>query len=339
MRRTAGCRLVALVLLASCTGALASEAENPFVGYWALTLPGGYAGWLGVTQEEGYLDASILWGWGSVVPAASVYIVEDELYVTRLNAVERKDASGKVIRRHTFTETISARVQGDRMRLTLIRPRTDGTGVGREELTGKRIPPLPPKPDLSEVKYGEPIELLKGRNVDGWKLTDPEQVNGWSVERGVLVNNPVQKKGEEHINYGNLRTVQEFEDFNLKFEVNVPKGGNSGVYLRGMYEVQISDSYRGENPTVHGMGSIYSRIAPRVKAEKRPGMWQQMDITLLDRHVTVKLNGKTIMDNEPLPGCTGGALWADELRPGPIYLQGDHTAVKYRNIVLTPILE
>lgn len=87
------------------------------------------------------------------------------------------------------------------------------------------------------------------------------------------------------------------------------------------------------------MGAIYSRIAPSMNATKGAGKWQTMNITLVDRHVTVRLNGKTIIDNAPLGGCTGGALWADEQRPGPIYLQGDHTAVKYRNIVLTPVIE
>jgi regulation of enolase protein 1 (concanavalin A-like superfamily) len=87
------------------------------------------------------------------------------------------------------------------------------------------------------------------------------------------------------------------------------------------------------------MGGIYSRITPTVNTEKKAGQWQQFDITLLDRHVTVKLNGRTIIDNQPLLGCTGGALWPDEFKPGPIYLQGDHTGISYRNIVLTPIIK
>ena len=85
------------------------------------------------------------------------------------------------------------------------------------------------------------------------------------------------------------------------------------------------------------MGAIYSRIVPGATEEKPAGQWQQMDITLLDRHVTVKLNGELIIDNKPLLGCTGGALWSDEFRPGPVYLRGDHTGVQYRNIVLRPI--
>ena len=179
--------------------------------------------------------------------------------------------------------------------------------------------------------------MFNGENLDWWELTNPEQTNGWSVKNGVLINNPVQE-GRRHVSYGNLRTTEVFEDFNLKLEVNIPEKGNSGVYLRGIYEVQVSDSYGGELDS-HNMGAIYSRITPSVSAEKPAGQWQTLNITLLDRHVTVELNGKVIIDNEPLLGCTGGALWSDELKPGPIYLQGDHTAISYRNIVLTPIIK
>ena len=64
---------------------------------------------------------------------------------------------------------------------------------------------------------------------------------------------------------------------------------------------------------------------------------QTLDITLVDRHVNVILNSKTIIANQPLLGCTGGALWSDVTRPGPIYLQGDHTSIEYRNLVLRPV--
>ena len=338
MNKTIRCALVLLALLSICVSVRAGESGNHFLGRWALTIPGGGAGWLGVEQKEGYLDAGILWGGGSVVPAANVYVYENVLFVTRVHKVERKDAAGKVARTQTFTETIIARTLGDTMSLTQIRPNSNGKGASINEFSGKRISPLPPKPDLSGAKYAKPIVLFNGKNLEGWKLTNPGQTNGWSAEDGVLVNKPVQQEGKRHISYGNLCTVEEFEDFNLKLQVNVPKGGNSGVYLRGIYEVQVSDSY-GNNLDAHNMGGIYSRITPTVNAEKPAGQWQSYDITLLDRHVTVKLNGKTIIDNQPLLGCTGGALWSDEFRPGPIYLQGDHTAVTYRNIVLTPIIK
>ena len=87
------------------------------------------------------------------------------------------------------------------------------------------------------------------------------------------------------------------------------------------------------------MGALYSRIKPTVTAEKPAGEWQTMDITFVDRHVTVILNGTKIIDNQPVLGCTGGALWSDVNRPGPIYLQGDHTGIEYRNIVLKPVVK
>jgi hypothetical protein len=327
------------VFLSLCiAGALpAAENTNPCVGRWALTLPGGAAGWLGVTQEKGYLDASLLWGGGSVLPVDSVYMDGDALVITRLNKVERKDGD-KVVRTQMFTETITAKVSGDTLQLTQVQPRTDGKGVNRNEFTGKRIPPLPPKPDLSKIKYGQPVTLFSGTNLDGWKLTNAGQKSGWSAEGGVLVNRVVQPQNGPHVSYGNLRTVAEFEDFNLKLEVNVPKEGNSGVYLRGIYEIQVADTY-GRPLDTHNMGAIYSRIAPRTGAEKPADQWQTLDVTLVDRHVTVKLNGVLIIDNEPLLGCTGGALWSDESRPGPIYLQGDHTGISYRNLVLTPVVK
>jgi hypothetical protein len=87
------------------------------------------------------------------------------------------------------------------------------------------------------------------------------------------------------------------------------------------------------------MGALYSRITPLVAAEKPAGEWQTMDIILFQRHLTVLLNGKKLIDNQPVKGVTGGALTSDEFSRGPIYLQGDHGEVYYRNIELTPILE
>ena len=194
-----------------------------------------------------------------------------------------------------------------------------------KEFTGKRTPPLSPAPDLSKVKFGEPIDAVQRQ---GPLRLEADQsairpAAGASKD-GVLINRVAQEKGKPHKSFGNLRTEQEFEDFNLTLETRVPKGGNSGIYLRGIYEVQVLDSF-GKPLDPHNMGAIYSRICPTVAAEKPAGEWQTIDITLVDRHVTVILNGKKIIDNQPLLGCTGGALWSDQFRPGPIYLQGDHT--------------
>ena len=319
---------------AAVIGTPALAAENPFVGNWALTIPGGQAGWLGIAETDGKLEGSILWGGGSVVPVNSVSVDGDVLKVTRIHVTERKDKSGKVIDTRTKTEILSGTVSDDTLHLSQVWVLGEGKESDPNDFEGKRIPPLPAPPDLANVTYGDPIALIRGNSLDGWTLTNPKHKNGWRVEDGVLINDVPQ--GKLHIGYGNLRTEAEFEDFNLTLEVNVEKGGNSGVYLRGIYEVQVEDSY-GKPPTMHTMGAVYSRIAPGTSAEKPAGEWQTMDITLLERHVTVKLNGTVIIDNAPLLGCTGGALWSDEFRPGPIYLQGDHTSVKYRNIVLTPI--
>jgi hypothetical protein len=325
--------LTFLFLLAATCSTLA--ADNPFLGEWALTIPGGAAGWLGVHERDGQLEASMLWGWGSVEPVASVKVEDGKLVVTRKHVVDRKDAAGKKSK-VTFTETITATVQGDDIKLTSTKPRENGEGEDTAEFGGHRQPPVPPAPNLGSLKFGKAERLFNGKDLSGWRLTDPNAVNGWSVKDGLLVNNPVQEEGK-HKNYGNLRTDREFEDFNLKVEVRVGKGQNSGVYLRGIYEVQVADTY-GKPLDPHNMGAVYSRIKPSVAADKPPGEWQTMDITFVDRHATVVLNGKRIIDNQPVLGCTGGALWSDVMRPGPIYLQGDHTGIEYRSLVLRPVL-
>ena len=335
MNRNVHFTTAAAIILLTFVSIGIAENTKQFLGRWALTIPGGGAGWLGIEQENGYLDGSILWGGGSVVPVTNVYTDGDKINIVRQHKIDRKDRDGNVVRTQFISETISATVAGDEMKLVQMRPNNNGKGVTRKEFTGKRIPAMPAKPDLSKVKYGEPVKLFDGSTLDGWKLTNPRQKSGWSAKDGILINMPAQPK-TGHISYGNLRTVEEFGDFNLSLELKVPRRGNSGIYLRGIYEVQVSDTY-GRGLDSHNMGAIYSRITPTQSAEKMAGQWQTMDITLVDRHVTVILNGKTIVDNQPLLGCTGGALFSDESRRGPIYLQGDHTGVNYRNIVLKPI--
>lgn len=303
------------------------QAESVFTGRWALTIPGGGAGWLGVEEKGGAFSSSILWGGGSVVPTQGTRVEGDTLIVTR----EQKNKEGKVT-----IETITAKAEGDALKLTSSKKNAEGKEVGKlAEFTGRRIPAIPAKPDLSQVKYGSPIALLNGKDLTGWKLLNQKADNGWSVVDGVLQNRVVKAK-DKH--FGNLRTEAEFEDFNLKTEVRTQEGSNSGIYLRGIYEVQIMESY-GKPLDSHHMGALYSRITPSVNAEKPIGEWQTLDITLVNRHLTVILNGKIIIDNQPVLGCTGGAITSDEFKPGPIYLQGDHTNVDYRNMVLTPVLK
>lgn len=333
------------IVLAACnsqTEIPVEESVSPdfYRGSWALDLEydNNTAGWLEVRQEEGYLDAELLWRWGSVTPVEFIFVTGNRLVVTQGREVIReRDENGEPVRTHHALNWLNIKKVGeDEIAGTGNFPGTDGVTFNKVNFTGKRIPDAGSPPDLSSLTYGEPVNLIGNNDLSGWELLEEGAVNGWSVNNGVLENNPVQVDGEEHKHYGNLRTTDTFEDFNLSLEVNVPEGSNSGVYLRGIYEIQVSDSY-GREANSHHMGALYSRIAPSATVEKPAGEWQEMEITLCLRHLTVKLNGTTIIDNQPVEGITGGAITADEFIPGPIYLQGDHGAVAYRNMVIREI--
>jgi hypothetical protein len=335
----------AIISFSSCRQSAADETSgkplrgiNDFTGHWSLDIDGGtWVGWLGVSQQDGYLDADLLWKWGSVTPVANVFLAGDRLIVTR-NSPRRRTAEGSdQPRTHMVTSWMEAETDGKIISGYFLEPRGDGMGVDSTRFEGVKLPAVPVAPDLQAVKYGEPVELFNGRDLSGWELIGSHQVNGWKAENGVLVNDTRQTPGQPRISYGNLRTVDEYEDFNLRLEVNVPQGSNSGVYLRGIYEIQVLDSY-GREPDSHNMGALYSRIVPSIPAERPAGQWQTMDITLVSRHLTVLLNGQKIIDNKPAYGPTGGALHSDVFAPGPVFLQGDHGPVSFRNIVLTPVI-
>jgi hypothetical protein len=311
---------------------------NTFLGMWTLEIEDGTVGWLHVHENEGYLDAELLWKGGSVVPVSHVYSVDDyNMVATRTAEVHKNREEGKE-RKHIITYTLNVQKTSAGISGTMTMPNRNGMGLKMESFKGTLLPDAPSTPDLGSVKYGSPIQLFNGKDLSGWKLIGNKRKNGFKAVNGELVNDPVQPDDGGHVYYGNLRTEQEFQAFNLKLEVNVPEGNNSGVYLKGMYEVQVQDSY-GKDLDSHNMGALYSRITPTVAAEKPGGSWQTLDITLYERHVTIILNGQKIIDNKPIYGPTGGAIIADVFAPGPIYLQGDHGNVKYRNIVLTPIKE
>jgi hypothetical protein len=342
IRKLALASFCGLVIMLAGQTQILTQSADPFLGMWALDLDyeSSNAGWMEITQEDGYLDASMLWRWGSVFQAEFVFTAGEHLIITNSEILVRKeDASGEPIREHRQINWYDLTKDGDDwISGKAFFPNPDGIGMEVVSFTGEKIPAYGPAPDLDDIKFGKQIKLLNGKDLSGWELLEPNAVNGWKVVDRVLVNDPVQKEGEPHISYGNLRTTETFEDFNLKLEVNVPEGSNSGVYLRGIYEVQVMDSY-GKPLDSDNMGALYSRITPSVAAEKPAGEWQQMDITLYKRHLTVVLNGQKIIDNQPVKGVTGEALTADEFIPGPIYLQGNHGKVSFRNMVLTPILD
>jgi hypothetical protein len=331
------CSALLVCLLCAAHFSRGEDAGNPYAGGWALTLPGGHTGWLGVESGGAGIHAEMLWGGGSVFKLDGERLDGDKLVLTWLRHVGGKKGDGKAAK-VTLTETITVTRNGDSLALVTVTPKADGGGEERAEFTGRRLPPMPPAPDLSGVKFGEPVTLFNGQDLDGWRVVEPNAINGWNVRDGLLCNNADEEGGQPRKSYANLRTVAEYEDFMLHAETRVPKHGNSGIYLRGIYEVQVYDSF-GKPLDSHNMGAIYSRIKPAVSAEKPAGEWQTLDITYVDRHATVVLNGVKIIDNQPILGPTGGALWPEVDRPGPIYLQGDHTGIEYRNIVLRPVVK
>jgi hypothetical protein len=334
--------IAALLIASSCQEKKAENINSSqkndisqFLGQWTIDIGTNEVGWLEVRQENGYIDADLLWGEGSVLPVPYIYLADNILFVGRdpSKLVRKKDENGNEKHSHNFPTWVEIKRNHEKIMGYYLRPKSSGIGFDSVFIKGTKLPDVPPAPDISKIKFGKPIHLFNKKDLTGWKLVEQTRANGWSVVDGILVNNPVQKEGTI---YGNIRTEQEFEDFNLKLEVNVPARSNSGIYLRGRHEIQVDDSY-GRPLDSHNMGALYSRLTPVASAEKPAGEWQTFDITLCDRHVTVVLNGKTIIDNQPVYGPTGGALTSDVFAPGPIYLQGDHGKVSYRNIVLTPI--
>jgi len=339
-----------LTMISICFTCYETEAQQTsiqksgnegFFGQWTIDINGGSVGWIEIRKEANFINGDILWGGGSVLPASNIFVANGNVLIIQRanNVVRTRDEKNNPLLTGVVTDWLEIVRDGeDKIKGILLRPRRDGLGVDTTFFKGKKLPLVPPAPDPGKVVYGKPVSLFNGKDLTGWMLINSRQANGFKVVDGTLVNDPVQTEGAPHISYGNLRTEKTFEDFNLKLEVSIPAGSNSGVYLRGMYEIQVSDSYQKELDP-HNMGALYSRIKPSVNAEKPAGEWQSLDITLCQRHLTVILNGIKIIDNQPVYGPTGGAIISDVFSAGPIYLQGDHGKVSYRNIVLTPILK
>lgn len=173
--------------------------------------------------------------------------------------------------------------------------------------------------------WGETIELFNGKDLNGWAPSSED--NAWVVKDGILTNEKAA---------ANLISDQKFEDFKLTAEFRYAEGGNSGIYLRGRYEVQIEDSPKDQHPGSLFFGGVYGFLAPNQMATLGPNEWQTFEITLIGRLVTIVANGKTIISEQEIPGITGGALDSNEGEPGPIYLQGDHAPVEFRKISITP---
>ena len=303
--------LAAVSLLAGTVASTAgAQATAPIIGRWDLTVQGTngpYPSWVEVTLSGNRtLVGRFVAGGGSARPIARVDYANGTM---RFAIPPQWD-------RDTANLVFEATLEGDLLNGTV----TTSSGE-KQRFTGKRAPLLR---RTGSVSWGAPITLFNGENLAGWKPGNG--TNQWKAIDGVLQNT----------NGGaNLITTETFTDFKLHIEFKYPKGGNSGVYLRGRYEVQVEDNGDVEPQSVH-LGGIYGFLVPNENASKGPDAWQSFDITLIGRRVTVVLNGRTIIADQTIPGITGGALDSDEGMPGPIFLQGDHGPVAYRNIVITP---
>lgn len=287
-----------------------SDAQLAVAGRWDLKvqLPDGeQPAWLEITRSGMQTLVGQFVGWhGSTRPISRV----------------EGDASGfrfsipPQFERGTGDLSVEGKLDGEQLSGSMVIP--DGSKV---TWTGRRAPSLIRK---TEPRWGEPITLFNGKDLSGWHVVQGN--NEWKVEDGILRNLKVG---------GNLVTDQKFDDFKLHIEFRYAPRGNSGVYLRGRYEVQVLDG-TAEEPDSHLQGGIYGFLTPSEIVTNGANEWQTYDITLVGRQVTIVINGKTVISQQAIPGITGGALDSDEGEPGPIFLQGDHTPVDYRNIVITP---
>jgi hypothetical protein len=291
-------------------------ASQDITGRWDLTIgpaDNSYPSWLEVSRKDGQLAGRFVGRVGSARSIKQIAFENSRLTFSLPVQYEKFKTD------MSFEATLSP--AGDKL-----------TGKTRSEegaeLTwvGVRAPALA-KP--KSVRWGAPITLFNGKDLTGWKLKDPKLPNGWKVVSGVM---------ENEMPSSDIVTEKQFTDFKLHLEFNCPAKSNSGLYLRGRYEVQIVDSY-GQPPESHRIGGLYGFIDPTENAGKKGGEWQTYDLTLLGRILTVVLNGKTIIDEKEIPGITGGALHSREGEPGPLFLQGDHGKVSFRNIVITPVVQ
>ena len=287
-----------------------APAGPAVIGRWNLTVQGPkatYPSWLEVTHSgTSTLVGRFVGGGGSARPISRVDFADGKLRFAIPPQWEKE----------TNDLVVEATLSGDVLEGTLVTPAGE-----RHRFTGRRAPSLR---RVAAPVWGEPVALFNGKDLTGW--TTFGGTNQWTADAGVLKN---VKSG------ANLVTTSKFTDFKLHAEVNCPRGSNSGLYLRGRYEVQVEDS-TGPEPSSVLMGGVYGFLVPNEHAGTGPDTWQTLDITLVGRRVTIVLNGKTIVADQAIPGITGGALDGDEGAPGPIYLQGDHGAVQYRNLTITP---
>ena len=292
--------------------AIPADSDAAFLGRWDLTLRAPdreYPSWLELTRENGQLKAQMVGRWGNARPLPKVEVTNGHLkFVSPKEEEDRKDDM-----------VFEATLKGNRLSGTTTGP--DGTVW---PWTGERAPSLK---RTAAPKWGKPMPLFDGKDLSGWTMSKSNSTTVWKVENGLLIT---PGEGPE------LVYNSKFQDFKLHVEFKCDSMSNSGVYLRGRYEVQIETDSAAEPPS-HHTGGVYGFLAPSPELPRKSGEWQTYDITLVGRNVTVVQNGQTVINNQEIPGITGGAIDSHEALPGPIYLQGTEKGhVYFRSIILTP---
>ena len=304
-----------LIVLIPISTLNAQSSIKLFLGRWDLTLKTPaqeLPSWIEISEEQGQPRILMVGISDHATPLPQIQVKEGEI-----EFLSPKGAEG-------FGEDMlfKGKLVGGR----LVGTTTSSSGTSWQWI-GRRAPALKPK---GTPKWGKPITLFNGKDFTGWRFSDSSRAGSWKIEDGTLVSTG---GGAEAI------TIPKFEDFKLHLEFNCAPKSNSGVYLRGRYEVQVETDSAQEPPS-HHTGGVYGFLAPSPELPRKPGEWQTFDITLVGRMVAVVQNGQTVIDNQEIPGITGGALDSHEESPGPIYLQGSEEGrVAFRNIVITPAQE
>jgi hypothetical protein len=247
-----------------------------------------------------------------------IEVVNGELHFT-INAPNARPGSQNPQRNAVFT----ARLNGGKLDGTF---QSEGQTRPPTQWTGVRAPVIADKDDGS-WKKGQPIALFNGKDITGWKAVNPDVEMKWTVQDGVMRNAPPTT---------DIISEQKFWNFEAHIDFRIVANSNSGIGLRGRYEIQILEDY-GKPPNSHGAGALYSRVTPSVNASKPPGEWQSYDIRLVGRTLTVVFNGTKILDKVEVEGLTAIAENCNEGEPGPFIIQGDHSYVEIKNFVVTPL--
>lgn len=308
-----------IAMSAVLAGTVAGQDAKTFLGRWDMTVTPAsgtpYPQWMELVEKDGKIEGRVQprgGGWRPILGAK----LDGAKMIVAVSAAGR----GPAINWELAAE--------GKDKLTGIEKRGENNGPA---LVGLRAPKLDrPMPK----KWTKPVAIFNGKDLTGWEPIGNVKNNKWVARDGELVNDNPIIEGQRGPGAANIKTTEKWQDFKLHIEVNCPEHGNSGIYLRGRYEVQVGTE-GGKLPD-HEMGAIYSHYPPPADAELGLGKWTSFDITLVGRRVTVVRDGKVYHSNVEIPGPTGGALDSNEAEPGPFFLQGDHYGViRYRNITVS----